>query len=430
MRRIAAVLLSCISCAAADRRSVSSEIERRTGHKIAPAAPGRERGLPPGVVLTEALGADDAVAIALWNNAALQADLARLGLAQADLIEAGLLRNPNFSLLLPVGPKPFEFALTAPIDAIWQRPRRVAAAKVNVEAVSASLVQHGLDLARDVKAAHAALALAQERAAILAESSGLKENIAQLTERRLAAGDIGAVDLNLAKLDWIAARDDAARAARQIEMAREQLRALAGLKAGQAKFRAEPALIGEQALADTDQLLETAFASRPDLRAAELGVEAAGKRARWERSKIVALGLMLSSKGVGTYGIRTGPGLAADVPLFQRNQGGIRRADAEVERAALDYTALREQVEREVRESRVRLEAAREALARVRGEILPATRDAVKLAEQAYQAGDTSYLTLLEARRRIHATLLAEAEAAAEARRAAAELERSIGTKP
>jgi hypothetical protein len=126
----------------------------------------------------------------------------------------------------------------------------------------------------------------------------------------------------------------------------------------------------------------------------------------------------------------SGPGLAADVPLFQRNQGGIRRADADVERAALDYAALREQVEREVRESRVRLEAAREALARVRGEILPATRDAVKLAEQAYQAGDTSYLALLEAQRRIHATLLAEAEAAAEARRATAELERSIGTRP
>lgn len=55
------------------------------------------------------------VAIALWNNAALQADL-----AQADLVEAGLLRNPNFSLLLPVDPRPFEFALTAPVNAIWR----------------------------------------------------------------------------------------------------------------------------------------------------------------------------------------------------------------------------------------------------------------------------------------------------------------------
>jgi hypothetical protein len=59
--------------------------------------------------------------------------------------------------------------------------------------------------------------------------------------------------------------------------------------------------------------------------AAELAVEADGKRACRERSKIVALGLMPSSKGVGSYGIRTGPGLAADVPLFQRNQAVIRR---------------------------------------------------------------------------------------------------------
>jgi cobalt-zinc-cadmium efflux system outer membrane protein len=81
MRWVASLLAFWLSCAAADRRNVSSEIERRTGHKIAPAAPGRERGLPPGVALGEVLGADDAVAIALWNNAALQADLARLGLA-------------------------------------------------------------------------------------------------------------------------------------------------------------------------------------------------------------------------------------------------------------------------------------------------------------------------------------------------------------
>lgn len=66
---------------------------------------------------------------------------------------AGLLRNPNFSLLFPVGPKPFEFLLTLPIEGLWERPRRVEAAKANLDAVSQGLVQHGLDLARDAKLA-------------------------------------------------------------------------------------------------------------------------------------------------------------------------------------------------------------------------------------------------------------------------------------
>jgi cobalt-zinc-cadmium efflux system outer membrane protein len=54
----------------------------------------------------------------------------------------------------------------------------------------------------------------------------------------------------------------------------------------------------------------------------------------------------------------------------------------------------------------------------------------VELAEEAYKNGDTSYLALLEAQRQMHTSLLSEAEAAGEVRRATAELERSIGTKP
>ena len=64
--------------------------------------------LPPGVTSTERLSARDAVAIALWNNADLQADLAGLDVSRAELTEAALFKNPSFSTLFAVGPKPFE----------------------------------------------------------------------------------------------------------------------------------------------------------------------------------------------------------------------------------------------------------------------------------------------------------------------------------
>ena len=49
-----------------------------------------------GSLLNRKLTADDAVQIALLNNRELQAVYSDLGVAQADLVQAGLLNNPIF----------------------------------------------------------------------------------------------------------------------------------------------------------------------------------------------------------------------------------------------------------------------------------------------------------------------------------------------
>jgi cobalt-zinc-cadmium efflux system outer membrane protein len=386
--------------------------------------------LPPGITLDRPLAAADAVAIALWNNAAFHADLANLGLARADLAEAGLLRNPNLSLLFPVGPKPFELALTLPIEALWQRPRRIEAAKVNLEAVSQGLVQHGMDLARDVCLAWVDLSFAQQKSLLDTDAAALKQRIAQLTERRLAAGDVSDAETGTARVEAIAARDTARRSEDGVVVATERLRMLIGLRGTRTPLKAAPLQEPTVTLPELDYLLESALAARPDLRAAELAVQAAAKRASWERSRVVALGLVLSSKEVGSYGVRTGPGLALDLPFFQRNQGSIRRADAEVERAAWQYLAARDRVELEVREARAQSVQAIQALDRLRREVIPAVRRNAEMAETAYRNGDLSFLTALEGSRPLTEVRLREAEGIAAVCRAAAQLERSIGRKP
>jgi len=413
--------------------SVPEEIQRRIGHDINDAARPEDLKsprLPPGIALDRPLAAEDAVAIALWNSAAFHADLANLGLARADLAEAGLLRNPNLSLLFPVGPKPFELLFTLPIEALWQRPRRVEAARAGLEVVSQGLVQHGLDLARDANLAWTDLALAQQKSTLEAETAGLKERIAELTGRRLQAGDISEAEAGLAQADAVMARDASRRAESEVLVARERLRLAIGLRGDRSNLMAAPLPEIPAPAPELDSLLESAFASRPDLRAAELAVQAAAKRARWERSRVLALGVSLSTKEVGNYGVRSGPGMALDLPIFNRNQGAISRADAEVERAAWLYLAARDRVELEVREARTLHVQAFQSLERLRRDVLPAVRRNADLAENSYRNGDISYLTVLEAARPLAEMRLREAEAAAELCRSAVQLERSIGRKP
>ena len=89
-----------------------------------------------GSLLKDKLTADEAVQIALLNNRDLQALYSELGVAQADLVQAGLLKNPIFdaAILFPVsnGGKP-KLELSAVMDFldIFYIPlrKRVAAAR-------------------------------------------------------------------------------------------------------------------------------------------------------------------------------------------------------------------------------------------------------------------------------------------------------------
>jgi len=84
---------------------VGQEIEERTGRDLGPGSEPGEAAIPPGVNLADEITEDEAVSIALWNNAAFQEAIATLGYQRADLVQAGLLPNPVFSILFPIGPK-------------------------------------------------------------------------------------------------------------------------------------------------------------------------------------------------------------------------------------------------------------------------------------------------------------------------------------
>ena len=103
---------ACATTQAPDRAKIATAITERSGvdAKGLPA-PGPKWAPPPGTSLDDGLTIEEAVGIALWNNPDFQVALTSLGIARADLVEAGLLKNPVFSLLFPWGPKQLEFTL-------------------------------------------------------------------------------------------------------------------------------------------------------------------------------------------------------------------------------------------------------------------------------------------------------------------------------
>ena len=201
--------LGCATTGGApDRSTVDAAIRGRglSGIRVEGTA-----AMPPDASLDDGVSSQEAVAIALWNSPSFQATLADLGIARADLAEAGLLRNPIFSLLFPIGPKQLEWTLQFPFEALWQRPRRVAAAELNAQAVGERLVWDALTLVAQTRAAHAEALIADRRLQLTIEVTDLVQRLTGITEARLRAGDISELEARSARTTRLACRSSAGR---------------------------------------------------------------------------------------------------------------------------------------------------------------------------------------------------------------------------
>lgn len=429
------VAISLLTGCASRLASVSSShttdgIQSRTKLSVpATPVPSGQTNLPPGIRLDQPLSSDNAAAIALWNQPQLQADLATLGIARGDLIDAGLLRNPRLDMLFPVGAKPFELLFNLPVEALWQRNRRVAASQKAYDQLAESLIQNGLNTVRDARLAHADLVLAMARERAAERAVDLRVRIAQLAEIRLKAGDISELEATAARAEEASVREQLVRLQHDTTLASERLRIAMGLTLDRTSFQITSSAPETTEPPSASALLGKAMEARPDLRASEIAIAAATQRARWQRSQLGLVTAQLSSKGIGTNGILSGPGMTAELPIFHQNQGLRARADAEVEVASRQYLAIKQRVAFEVYESRELLLQAQHALGRLRDDVIPPLQKTVALANDQYQKGDVAYLFVLEQSRGLIDAELRIADAEAAIRRAQAQLERSVGTK-
>ena len=413
------LLVSAIACAPASPRQ-RGDVTNAIRDRAEPAAD---------IEISDGLSEKEAVSLALINNADLQSTLAELGFAVGDLEKAGALPNPVFSFLFPVGPKQIEMALAWGIDWLWKRPYRVAAASLDVERVAEDLVARGLDTVRDAQIAHADLALARKRHQLLLDAATTWERVAQLARVRLDAGAATQLEVTAVESD---ARTAKLEEQRQIEVVREREAELYEIMNAPPEIALD---LGAVSLPQSDPvppgdlqpLIDRGLGARPEVRAAELGIEAAGERAGLQVAEIFDFVAKADANGPGSEGFEIGPGIDLTLPIFDQNQGGRTRAGAEVEQATWRYLGIKRRVEREVRVAYHRYKRADEALRVWPEEVIAPLQTNVSRAEQAYSAGGASYLEVLDATRRLIEARLRGLDLEAEARHAQAALQRSVG---
>jgi cobalt-zinc-cadmium efflux system outer membrane protein len=412
-----------------NRSCVSANLTCRTGHKLGTTVCAGQIALPNGASLADGLSEDEAVLIALWNNAAFQELLVELDLAAADLIEAGLLPNPEFIYFFPATDKPFKYAFEMPLEALWLRPIRLASAERESARVCQRLGQAGLDLIRTVRQAYSDALLARGRLGVAEEAVRVRGRVAQLADARVQAGDASVQEVAAARVDALQAQQDVVRATHEVSIAEERLRNLMGVGVDRSPLVLTDAPVPMHPDLDAELMVSDATVTRPDLLAANEAVAAASDRVRLAQVNWVRfLGILDATSGRDT-GHEFSPAFRVTLPVFHHNEGVISRAEAALDQAARQRETVRQRIILEVREAHLRYVQAAAELDIVNDKVLPEVEAGIRRAESAYKEGNLGYVVVLETTRQFLESLLRREQLRGDLRRAWAELERSVGRR-
>ncbi len=425
------ILISAVGChcipAACDRDCVSSKLAARTGHVLFSETGCGQIVYPKGASLNDGLTEEEAVLLALWNNAAFQEQLVDWKIAHGDLVQAGLLPNPELFFVASAPDKPFRYAIDVPIEALWLRPIRIAAAERESYRVCERLTQAGLDLIRDARQGYADLQLARGRLRVAEQAEELRQRITKFAEVRLDDGDASPQEVATAKIDSLQAKQDVVRIQQDVALAEERLRNILGLSDDRTPLNPTDPAPTVQGDFDAEVLSAEAAVSRPDFLAVSQAVDGAAERLRlaqlgWFRF----LGIADATNGTRT-GHEFGGGFRMTLPILNRNEGVIARAEAEWEKLCRQRQTIHNQIVLDVRQAHLRYMQARAELEVLDGQTRPEVTAAIQRATAAYRDGDVGYIVVLQTSRQLIDAELRQEQLHAELRRAWAELERSVG---
>lgn len=394
---------------------------------------------------TRTFSLPQAVEYALAHNGELKALRTEKEVARAGLERAVLFPNPTLELSVDTGAltgssdeNTFSVGLSQEFLTSGKRTRRLSVAEGETEEVHQQIADRERLLVLEVKSTFAELMLAEKRRELAQRAIDLNGKLLEITRERLAAGDIPELEVNLARVEVSRSEGRKIEAERELNPLLARLRTLLGIQAGDDVSLDGPPERRPLSI-PPDELGRLALENRPDLKALQATRakgDAAVELAEAERIPNVTLGLGYThERSVDATGVEEektrdnllGVTISIPLPVFDRNQAGIREARARKQSAENRLEFARASVAREIEGDYARLAAAEKALDLYATGILPQLEENLKLVQEAYQLGEVGILSVIEEQKKYIEVNDGYLAALAERQTALARLEASVG---
>lgn len=353
----------------------------------------------------DALSLDEAIRVAIRNAPAMRRAGLRVDAASGRVKQAGLYPNPSFVVDAEGlgggggasgGETVYRIEQEIVLGGKLRKGVRVAEAERRI--AEAGVIGAEFEIASRVMRAYAGALGARERLENRGELLELAERVLSGVTTRVNAGAATEAERLRAEVAWERAQldHDAARIAYASSLA--ELGAAMGLDGA-----LELPLSGELRRLPEIEDRESLLAAALELNARVARSREAQERAQraYELARSAAVPNLVASVGPRYSDAEDettiDAGIGVEIPLFDRNQGGIQEALAERLSSSAALREVRLELAAEVARAYAAYEAAEISARRYRDRLLPKAERTLELTRQAYERGKADALRLLDA---------------------------------
>jgi len=377
------------------------------------------------------------LAAALMGNPDLRAYSWEIRAAEARVLQAGMLPNPELEAeaeefggqgeLTGFDGSATSLCLSQLIELGGKRSRRKQVASLERRLAGWDYEASRLDVLTETAKRFLVVLKAQQHLKLEKQSAAIAQKVNASVEARVAAGKVSPLEKVKAAVEIASSRIKLERSRRQLEVSRRRLAAQwgsisPGFVAVKGLFRRVANLPGLPKLLNLaeDNPDMARWSTEVQVRQAALKLQQANRVPDVELSAGVS---RFEESGDHAFAA----GFSIPLPLFDRNQGGLREARMNLRKVIEEKRAARVAIVTGITATYEELLSYAATINLLENNLLPAARKAFDAAGEGYAQGKFNYLEVLDAQRTLVEARSQHLEVMADYHRAILDMERFIG---
>lgn len=307
-------------------------------------------------LLAKPLTPDAAVRLAMLNNKSLQASLAELGIAEADLVQTGRLPNPSFSFGRLRGGENIEIERSVMFDLVGlvTMPLRTGIERRRFEAAKLQAASRAVQVAADTRRAYFQAVAALQAVEFMETVKTSAEASAELAQRMAKIGNFSALDYQRQQVFYAEATAQLAATQHNAVASREELIRLLGITSQRSNLKL-PNRLPELPKVPTQMTGAEAAAmeQRLDVQMARLETGATASALGLTRATgfINVLHVGYQNVNENDEPRLNGYEVELELPIFNWGGTSIRRAEAQYMASVNRTAAIAQRAQSQVREA-------------------------------------------------------------------------------
>jgi outer membrane protein TolC len=396
---------------------------------------------------TQGISFEELVQTALSRNKDLEAARESVRQAEARLTQARFRPNPALEVSRTTdamfgneGDTAFSVTFSAPLELGGKRSKRIRVEETAIEVTKAEIVDRERQLIGQLRSLYVQAIGGASRMDLFDRLDGLNQQMVNVMDVRLRAGDASRLDSRLLVAQTNQVRAQRLVAANQLGNTMLQIRMVAGFSANEPLLLKRPGPRTDVRETEETVILR-ALENRPDLKAMRLREELFEAGITLAKSQTVP-----NATAFVRYGRESVPivsmagqpiafdresvmefGISLPLPLFNREQGNIAEAASKRVQARSEREGLEVVIRKEISLAYRRYITAQQTLNILQTGVIQPNQESFQIVQLAYRLGEMRLLDIVNQQRVVVETETAFVDAQTEYNSALAELEQALG---